>query len=163
MLFRSAFPLSIESQRSKLAPTRRHTGADSAAKLGPALIYPPRTGFPLSAPHPALTQGTTLVRLGSGGSPNTGHRGKRILWAGSGKDRPRRPGGATIRRYKSQDGSHHDHDQIGVPMPCMLVAVILHGRSDGGRTYRRHAALDGRAAGRCSTAPRNARIRRMDG
>ena len=27
------------------------TGADSAAKLGPALMYPPRTGFPLSAPH----------------------------------------------------------------------------------------------------------------
>jgi hypothetical protein len=41
-----------------------------------------------------------------------------------------------------QDESHY-RDQIGFPLPCMRGAVILRGRSNGGRTYGGHAALDG--------------------
>jgi len=58
------------------------TGADSAAKLGPALMYPPRTGFPLSAPQPSMTQRTPLARFRVGRLSNTGHRRKRIPEAG---------------------------------------------------------------------------------
>jgi hypothetical protein len=60
-----------------------------------------------------------------------------------------------------QDESHH-RDQISFPLP-LPVAVILRGRSNGGRTYRGHAALDGGPAGRCTAAVRDAGIRCMDG
>ena len=36
------------------------------------------------------------------------------------------------------------------------VAIIVRGRSNPRRTYRRHAALDGWPAGRCTAAPRYA-------
>jgi hypothetical protein len=60
-----------------------------------------------------------------------------------------------------QDESRH-RDQIDFPLP-LPGAVILRGRSNGGRTYRGHAALAGRPAGRCPAAGRDARIRCMDG
>src|SRR5260370_23303780 len=59
----------------------------------------------------------------------------------------------------SAEGEGDHHDQVGFALPCVLVAVILRGRSDGRRADRGHAALDGRPAGRCSAAPRHAGIR----
>ena len=39
---------------------------------------------------------------------------------------------------------------------ALLVAAGLRGRSNRRRTYRRHPALDGRPAGRCTATPRHA-------
>ena len=52
--------------------------------------------------------------------------------------------------------------QMGLLMPCVRVAVVLH-RSNRGRAAGGHAALDGRRAGRRAAAARHPRIRCMDG
>ena len=95
-----------------------------------------------------ITPGTPLARFKHGRLSAAGHRGKLILRAGSGLrlEFVAFAGVQPQSMASIQYGFLHD-TQISAPMPSVRDAVIVRER-----TYRRHAALDGRPAGGRSTA-----------
>ena len=82
--------------------------------------------------------------------------GKRILGLASGQRNE--PKSRLIVSAEAEMSAYQTTIKSALLCLAAPIAVIVRGRSNRRRTYRGHASLDGRAAGRCTAAPRHAGI-----